>query len=100
MNDIDFTERPTISDAALNDLLALAWPAHERRNFARVLSQSLSFVGAFHAQQVVGFVNVAWHGGSHSFILDPTVHPHYQRRGIGSELVRHAVTAAIENGVE
>ena len=100
MNDIEFAERPTISDDALNDLFALAWPAHERRTFARLLSQSLSFVVAFHAQQVVGFVNVAWDGGSHAFILDPTVHPHYQRRGIGGELVRHAVAAATENGVE
>ncbi|MBC8088339.1 MAG: GNAT family N-acetyltransferase [Phycisphaerae bacterium] len=100
MNDIEFAVRPTISDDALNDLFALAWPAHERRTFTRVLSRSLSFVVAFHAQQVVGFVNVAWDGGSHAFILDPTVHPHYQRRGIGSALVHHAVTAATENGVE
>ena len=97
MSDIEFAERPTISDDALNDLFALAWPVHERRTFARVLSLSLSVVVAFHAQQLVGFVNVARAGGSHAFILDPTVHPHYQRRGIGSELVRHAVAAATEN---
>ncbi len=100
MNDIEFAVRPAISDDALNTLFALAWPAHTRRTFAHVLSHSLSFVVAFHAQQVVGFVNVAWDGGAHAFILDPTVHPQYQRRGIGSALVRHAVAAATENGVE
>ena len=100
MNDLDFAERPTISDDALNELFALAWPAHERRTFTRVLLQSLSFIVAFDAHKVVGFVNVAWDGGSHAFILDPTVHPHYQRRGIGSELVRRAVAVATKNRVE
>jgi len=49
---------------------------------------------------LVGFVNVAWDGGCHAFLLDPTVHPDYRRRGIGSELVRRAVEAATVHGVE
>jgi predicted N-acetyltransferase YhbS len=64
------------------------------------LSQSLSYFAAFAAGQVVGFVNVAWDGGAHAFILDPTVHPQYQRRGIGSALVRLGVGAATKNRVE
>ena len=99
MNDIHFAERPALSDEALNALFARAWPAHARRSFAHVLMQSLSYFAAFDAEQVVGFVNVAWDGGAHAFVLDPTVHPHYQRRGIESALVRHAVGAATKHQV-
>lgn len=100
MHDVKFLERPTVSDDALNDLFALAWPAHERRPFGRVLSHSLTYIVAYDDQRVIGFVNVAWDGGSHAFILDPTVHPLYQRRGIGAELVRRAIVEANRKSVE
>jgi ribosomal protein S18 acetylase RimI-like enzyme len=99
-NDIIIIERPTLSDATLNDLFALAWPARARRRFAPVLSRSLSYFAAFDADTIVGFVNVAWDGGGHAFILDPTVIPNYRRRGIGSALVRHGIGAATQNRVE
>ncbi len=42
----------------------------------------------------------AIHGGDHAFVLDTTVHPDYQHRGIGRLLVRRASEIAEENGVE
>lgn len=45
------------------------------------------------------YVNVAWDGSTHAFILDPTVHPDFRLRGIGRQLVRQAVEAAGERGV-
>ena len=47
----------------------------------------------------VGFVNLAWDGGVHAFVLDTTVHPALRRRGIGSELVRRVAAAARERDV-
>jgi hypothetical protein len=35
----------------------------------------LTYVCAFADNMLVGFVNVAWDGGVHGFLLDPTVHP-------------------------
>ncbi|MFN8448185.1 MAG: GNAT family N-acetyltransferase [Anaerolineae bacterium] len=43
---------------------------------------------------MVGYVNVAWDGGKHAFLLDATVHPSVRRNGIGRELVRRATEAA------
>jgi GNAT superfamily N-acetyltransferase len=48
----------------------------------------------------VGFVNVAWDGADHAFLLDPKVRPDHQRRGIGTELVRVAARHAREAGCE
>jgi GNAT superfamily N-acetyltransferase len=48
----------------------------------------------------VGFVNLAWDGGIHAFLLDTTVHAAWQRRGIGRRLVGEAVAVAAARGME
>lgn len=49
---------------------------------------------------LVGFVNVAWDGRDHAFLLDTRVHPEERHRGIGVALVRAAARAAAEAGCE
>jgi GNAT superfamily N-acetyltransferase len=88
-----------LGDAALNALFAAAWPAHEERAFGPVLARSLVYLGAFADEALVGFVNVAWDGGAHAFLLDPTVHPEHRRRGLGLRLVGQAAALAREAGV-
>jgi acetyltransferase (GNAT) family protein len=39
---------------------------------------------------LIGFVNVAWDGSDHAFLIDPKTCGSYQRRGIGTRLVRDA----------
>lgn len=91
---------PDIGNEALNALFADAWPKHASRNFSNVLSQNLGHVCATLDGVVVGFVNVAWDGGAHAFLLDPTVRTDFQRQGIGTQLVRHAADLARSKGVE
>lgn len=55
---------------------------------------SLGWVTARAAGELVGFVNVAWDGGVHAFLLDTMVHAAHRRRGHASELVRVAVDNA------
>lgn len=91
-------DRPPLSDAALNALYAAAWPDHSPREFGPVLARSLAHCGAFAGDVLVGFVYVAWDGGAHAFLLDPTVHPSHRRRGLGLALVRRATALAREGG--
>lgn len=63
------------------------------------MTHSLTYVAAFEATRLVGFVNVAWDGGIHAFLLDTTVHPDVQRRGVGTEVVRVAVAEAKRLGM-
>ena len=49
---------------------------------------------------LVGFVNVAWDGGDHAFLLDTSVRPDRRREGIGTELVRIAARHAADAGCE
>ena len=47
-----------------------------------------------------GFVNVAWDGGDHAFLIDTKTRGDRQRHGIGTDLVRVATTRAKAAGCE
>jgi ribosomal protein S18 acetylase RimI-like enzyme len=49
---------------------------------------------------LIGFVNVAWDGGDHAFLIDTKVATDHQRRGIATELVRLATEHAKDAGCE
>ena len=97
---IDFRASPSINNERLNLLFLAAWPGHAARDFDPVLARSLAYFCAFAGDRLIGFVNLAWDGGAHAFVLDPTVHPDFQRRGIGTELLRMAAGFARQRGVE
>jgi GNAT superfamily N-acetyltransferase len=87
-----------VSAHALNGLMEASWPDASEREWRPVLQHSLAYVCAYCGASLVGFAHVAWDGGLHAFLLDPTVHPEYRRRGIGTELVRRAAEAARAKG--
>jgi GNAT superfamily N-acetyltransferase len=99
MIDITYLNNPSVTNFQLNILFAAAWPDHHETDFRPVLSRSLVYVCAFAESELVGFVNVAWDGGVHAFLLDTTVHPDYQRQGIGVKLVQVAASAAKKRGI-
>jgi ribosomal protein S18 acetylase RimI-like enzyme len=67
----------------------------------RVRPHSLGWVVARTPDStLIGFVNVAWDGGDHAFLIDTKVRPDHQRRGIGTELVRIAARHAKRAGCE
>ena len=67
----------------------------------RVRPHSLGWVVARGKDgEVVGFVNVAWDGGDHAFLLDPKTRGELQRQGIGTRLVSLAAQHAKAAGCE
>lgn len=100
MDGLVYRVSPPLTSAELNALMAAAWQDHEGRDFQPVLNRSLAYVCAYHETRLVGFVNVAWDGGEHAFILDTLVHPEFRRRGIGRELVLRAVGEAEGRGLK
>jgi len=100
MESIAYPVSPPVTNAALNALFDAAWPDHEASDFAATLAHSLLYVCAYADTRLIGFVNVAWDGHWHAFLLDTTVHPDFQRRGIGVQLVQVAAAATKTHGVE
>ena len=70
----------------------------DAQGWQRVLARSLCWVTAHAGGRLIGFVNVAWDGGQHAFLLDTAVYPEYGRRGIGTALVRRAAQKAASRG--
>jgi GNAT superfamily N-acetyltransferase len=98
---IGYKLNPNVTNDELETLFADAWPEKGPiRDYAPVLSRSLGYVCAYLQGELVGFVYVAWDGGVHAFLLDPTVRSDVQQQGIGSELVRRAKEMAKSKGVE
>ena len=97
---IRYEVKPNVPDAALNELFANAWESSAPTASRSVLAHFLTYICAFDGARLIGFVHVAWDGGIHGFILDTTVHRDYQRRGIGTELMRQASEVSREHGIE
>ena len=76
------------------------WGSPAADYLERVLPRSLAHVEAYDGDQLVGFVNVAWDGGVHAFILDTCVASSHRRQGIATELVGIATDLARQRGAE
>ncbi|MEU6995922.1 GNAT family N-acetyltransferase [Streptomyces sp. NPDC046465] len=93
---ITYEWRGAFDDPAVNALhaqafehapLPIGWHAQLHRH-------SLGWVCARAEGGLVGFVNVAWDGGVHAFVLDTVVAQDLRGTGIGAELVAAAVRGA------
>jgi len=66
----------------------------------QVNRHSLGWVVQRAGDELVGFVNVAWDGGVHAFVLDTMVTTPFRRRGLAVQLVAAAVEGARAAGCE
>ncbi|WP_219413051.1 GNAT family N-acetyltransferase [Pseudonocardia nigra] len=93
-------ERFPVDDAVLSALHAAAFGGTDgRQRWAQRLDgHSLTWVGAFEGERLVGFANVAWDGGVHAFLVDVMVEPERQGCGLGAAVVAEAVRLAAAAG--
>ena len=98
---VDFTWREPINDGEMVELVRSHGGRPSPGWWDRISRHSLGWVGARDAAGLlVGFVNVAWDGGDHAFLIDTKTRGTHQRRGIGRELVRQAARHARTAGCE
>jgi GNAT superfamily N-acetyltransferase len=98
---ITYEWRGTIADDELVELVESHGGRPEVGWWDRVRPHSLGWVvGRLADERVAGFVNVAWDGGDHAFLVDTKVRGRIQRRGIGTALVEVAITNSLAAGCE
>jgi ribosomal protein S18 acetylase RimI-like enzyme len=98
---IEYRWRGDISDAELVALIESYGGSSEVGWWDRIRPYSLGWVTArLSTGEVVGFVNVAWDGGDHAFLIDTKVRSDLQHQGIGTRLVRVATEHAKQAGCE
>ena len=100
-SEISYRWRSNITDEELVVLTDSYGGRSERGWWDRIRPHSLGWVTAHLADGTpVGFVNVAWDGGDHAFLIDTKVRVDHQRHEIATELVRRAVQHASRAGCE
>ncbi|MFF0695692.1 GNAT family N-acetyltransferase [Streptomyces tendae] len=94
--------RGDVDNGSLNALHAEAFdhPVEETDWRTQLERRSLGWVCAQQGGSLVGFVNVAWDGGAHAFLLDTAVARHLRSRGVGARLVAVAADGARAAGCE
>ncbi|MBA2313541.1 MAG: GNAT family N-acetyltransferase [Actinobacteria bacterium] len=99
---ITYEWRGDFNNVAVNALHAEGFdhePLEDDWN-TQVRKHSLGWVCARDDGELVGFVNVAWDGAIHAFLLDTMVTGRVRRRGVGTKLVAVAVAEARAAGCE
>lgn len=96
---LEFRIDPFPTETDIEPLWRAAWGGPPPR-LADILPRSLGHVGAYDGDTLVGFVNVAWDGGVHAFILDTCVHPDFRRQGVATRLVKEAEQLARQRGAQ
>jgi GNAT superfamily N-acetyltransferase len=99
---ITFEWRGVFDNAEVNTLHAEGFghPTLDDDWLTQIERHSLGWVCARDGVELVGFVNLAWDGGSHAFVLDTLVTARCQRQGIGANLVGVATEHARAAGCE
>ena len=100
---VTYEWRGNFDNVAVNALHAEGFnhePLDEWDWKAQVHQHSLGWVCARDGDELVGFVNVAWDGSVHAFLLDTMVAADVRRRGVGTKLVGVAITEARAAGCE
>jgi GNAT superfamily N-acetyltransferase len=93
---IDYEWRGHFDNAEVNRLHAQGFEHEPSADdwWSQVNRHSLGWVCARRDGRLVGFMNVAWDGALHAFVLDPVVTADMRRRGVGTRLVSLAVEHA------
>lgn len=87
---LEFTTSPRIPTVEeYSDLIrSVGWRAREPRAIEAALRNSLFSVAAQIDDVVIGLGRVIGDGGLHYYLADVVVRPEFQRRGVGSAIVR------------
>jgi hypothetical protein len=67
---------------------------------SQVERHSLGWACAFESDRLIGFVNVAWDGGAHAFVVDTLVASRNRRAGVGRGLLAVATRESRAAGCE
>lgn len=98
---VHLTWRGDVTDAEMVELTDSHGGSAVPGWWDQIRPHSLGWVAARTADgRLVGFVNVAWDGGDHAFLLDTKTRGDLQRHGIATAVVALAASAAKSAGCE
>ncbi len=99
--EVVYTWRGSVSDAEMVELVESHGGKASVGWWDGIRHHSLGWVSARDGDgRLVGFVNVAWDGGDHAFLIDTKTRGDLQHQGVGRTVVALAARHAAEAGCE
>lgn len=100
-DDLVYSWRDSITDEEMVELVDSHRGRSEAGWWDQVWPHSLGWLTARTTDcLLVGFVNVAWDGADHAFLIDTKTRGDWQHRGVGTEVVQRAARHAKAAGCE
>src|SRR5262245_53011448 len=96
--EIESNARVTAGEIAELRML-IGWDRAEN-TFERVVRGSYSYYTAREAGRLIAFLNVISDGVGDALLSNVTIHPAFQRRGIGRAMVRRAIDELTRAGIQ
>jgi GNAT superfamily N-acetyltransferase len=100
-SDVEYRWRGAIADDEMVELAESCGGHCAKGWWDQISPHSLGWVTARSSDgMLVGFVNVAWDGGHHAFLIDTKTRGNWQHQGVGTEVVALAAQHAEAAGCE
>ncbi len=96
---IEYSNRPPTQDQFSSLFETTGWNREYQatpEELMLAVANSQYVVAAYDDEKLVGFGRIVTDGVLHAMIFDMIVHPSYQRRGIGTQILRSLVTKCRE----
>lgn len=88
---MEYREFPAVSARQLADLReSVGWNRMEAA-YQNPAMRSFCSIGAFAGEELVGYIDCVSNGVTDAYIQDLMVHPQWQGRGIGTELMQRMI---------
>jgi GNAT superfamily N-acetyltransferase len=100
LSEVEYVWRGPLTDVEMVSLVEAHGGTAVVGWWDRVREHSLGWVTARQVRDLIGFVNVAWDGDAHAFLLDTKTRSDRHRQGVGERLVALAAENARAAGCE
>ena len=96
---MNYIENMPVAAKAIADLReAVGWNRMEK-SFGNPAMTSYYHIAACDGERLVGYVDCVSNGVTDAYIQDLMVHPDYQHKGIGRELMQHTLARLRRDGI-
>lgn len=98
---ISIIRNERLNAGELNELLATNnWDIHPEEKLQQCVNNSWGHISARSAEgQLVGYVRVISDGIRHAYICSMIVHPHFRKKGVGSQIMKEVMAMLAENSL-
>lgn len=93
-------EKTKVTDVEIGELRAAVGWNVDVGAYDSVLPKVYTWFTARENKKLIGFVSVISDGVADAFLVDLMIHPDYQKKGVGKEIVRTAVKFCKSIGVQ